>query len=915
MCDEYIKLNLPSLLDFTTLDKNADVRIVILYKQHKFAPTTDFSGSDILKQPIFGSQVFINDKKVSESTFGLPFIRLSQGSTPKITYENQTQFTFNIHYHGLNTIGSVDGTSMETVFGLSTQLGPKVTFQFPKITNNQSLLWFHSHNMFISMELIYSGIVGLLQIVDDKTKWLTKMFEYPDNQLLLLAEDMDLTEKGTQTYANLVTDENRSSFAIINGQSATTWYSSNPDSKQYATPLYHKTTKNLVKVDILNASLNWRVFHLGVCDKNQKIKPFYLVQTDSGLMNPKELTMAFIPVASRISIIVDLDLFTNSTAYLFFYDYDLTEIVDSTLTYPDLPNDPSITVTNPDFSKSNSTPYPSPIPDPNEENQQQDYTALNYPVVPLIEQVTDVLDDNGSIKPPKQQNIKVFLKIKYSKDKKHRGHLSLSNTLKKIRETVFGSNNYDNYKDLIVNPCFEYDPKINYLSFLNPEYFYNLPNFTSQNPSNPIRNIILFSETDTNAYPTNSNGVTEYVDGANRIMVDLWNSDQLDLAYALQQYTINPNNYKPPILPTSKFRIYKTNDTYSNTAMISNDTLTVQIFDNPITYGNNMVPLASVTVIFPPTDPCDLLNIDQWITLINQTFDNTLININGQSPVKLSSIIKCDWSFFPYAVNFMYQKTTYIKSAIIKTKNNSNYWVKLLGRWPLLQFFGKPLTGDTLDPESSLLANLRTKQRKIRSALPTFNPVTSTKDLVPVKPKSQYMKCDEVAIYGIYDSTIQQIFPFYATNDGSTQLPIACMKRNAELIISPNTTYMGLYDGYLNDNLNSFSVKLKSSETWTYTNGDTTDSHPLHFHLTSGFAQSKNSCTSTTLSNQLTYGRDIYQIGPQESISFDLTWPNYSSKDITKSPNIPCVGGVIHCHFLQHNDANSMIIQYYVEQK
>ena len=26
------------------------------------------------------------------------------------------------------------------------------------------------------------------------------------------------------------------------------------------------------------------------------------------------------------------------------------------------------------------------------------------------------------------------------------------------------------------------------------------------------------------------------------------------------------------------------------------------------------------------------------------------------------------------------------------------------------------------------------------------------------------------------------------------------------------------------------------------------------------------------------------------------------------------IGGVIHCHFLQHNDANSMIIQYFVEQ-
>lgn len=64
---------------------------------------------------------------------------------------------------------------------------------------------------------------------------------------------------------------------------------------------------------------------------------------------------------------------------------------------------------------------------------------------------------------------------------------------------------------------------------------------------------------------------------------------------------------------------------------------------------------------------------------------------------------------------------------------------------------------------------------------------------------------------------------------------------------------------------------------------------------------------------QLTYSRDIYQVGPQETVSFYLTWSYYSSYDKTDSPDIRGVGGVIHCHFLQHNDANSMIIQYFVD--
>ena len=91
--------------------------------------------------------------------------------------------------------------------------------------------------------------------------------------------------------------------------------------------------------------------------------------------------------------------------------------------------------------------------------------------------------------------------------------------------------------------------------------------------------MFLFPETDTNALEGgNPNGTTEYIDGANRIMVDIWNSQELNLDWALQQYFESPNNYKPCV-PTSKFRIYKTNDKYSNTAMISNDTLKIQLFN------------------------------------------------------------------------------------------------------------------------------------------------------------------------------------------------------------------------------------------------------------------------------------------------------------------------------------------------
>lgn len=145
------------------------------------------------------------------------------------------------------------------------------------------------------------------------------------------------------------------------------------------------------------------------------------------------------------------------------------------------------------------------------------------------------------------------------------------------------------------------------------------------------------------------------------------------------------------------------------------------------------------------------------------------------------------------------------------------------------------------------------------------------------------------------------------------------MKRNGELIIVPEQTYVGLYDGYLNDNLSSFSVKLKSTETWIYTNGDATDAHSFHFHLTSGYVSPHSKYNTPGLLNpdnqynQLLYSKDIYQIGPQQVLAFDLTWPDYPSTESSSSPKINGLGGAIHCHFLQHNDSNSMVIQYFVD--
>lgn len=878
-------LPVPTLIDFSKLSTNDVVQIEILNTTHNFSPLdASVSGTDVKHQPIFGSKVYVNGTMTASNTFGLPTLSFPQGSAPLINFNNSTKFTLNVHFHGFVNTGLVDGASSFGVFGPSTTLGASVNIQLPVIKNNSALLWYHSHNMFRDVELVYAGVVGSIIVTDAISKSFTDLFVYGDNHLVLTCLDMDLDANGRQIFNNLTVDANRSCFTVINGISAIQWHadpSSSGPTIPYSNILRHETTKNIVKIDIVNANADWRVFYLGVCDDSDSktILPFYVIQTDQGLCAPVQTTMQFVPVGGRISILVDLTGITS--AYLFAYDYELTENLGmSVLTSGVYPN----------FANSSATPYPSPIPDTSipPQNQQGDPTNLNYPPVPLIGQTTITMV-NGHYPIPTTSAIRRFLYVTNVSDQTP-PPLSMPNALSAINSIIYKNG---------IPPSIESD----YIGSLNPNYYYNIPNVNSQTPT---RNICLWGENDINYIhggPGNSYimngagqnvyGVTECCNGANRIRTDLWNSNELDLNHALLEYSKSPNNYKPNVLPSTEFRVTKTNDTYINIAMISNDTFTIQGFDNIVPYNDTTTsPIFSVKITIPPTDPRANLNIQQWINVLNDSLRMTNITVNGQT-VSAINIISFDWSFFPYGVNLLSNVngvngvTKYFKSAVIKTKNSSKYCIRIKGRWAILQMMGKSLTGN------------------VNTTPPTQHsgPCCSTDT-----------PCDEESIYGVYDNYIQSFYPYYATTDENTQLPILCPQRDGQLIIPSNQTHIGFYDGFSNDNVKVFSAKLRSTEIWTYLNGDNADSHPLHFHLTSGFsyrALSPNGDYETGLTQ--TYSRDVYQVGPQQSMSFALTWPYYSSQDTTNSPYIPNIGSVIHCHFLQHYDSNSMALIYAIK--
>ena len=874
-----IKLSIHDLVDFSELSINDIVVIEIFNTNYKFSPDAELCGKDERHFPIFGSKVYINDVLKITISYGLPPLLFPQGSAPLIKFINNTKFTTNLHFHGLINTGLVDGASSFEIFGPSTYIGNTISIQLPIIRNNSALTWYHAHPMFRSVELALAGLIGTVLVTDKISQPLNNLFTYGDNHIVLTCTDIDLQENGCPTFGNITVDVNRSCFTMINGISSVQWYTDPNESVPYSNINYHNTNENIVKIDILNSNGNWRVFYLGVCDSEKNIVPFYVIQTDQGLCAPVNTTIQFIPVGGRISILVDLTIIKS--AYLFFYDYDLTENLG-------INDDGSGTF--PDFTNNSSTPYPSPILDPDNINQQENPTNINYPTIALIPQVNQFMV-NGLYPIPKTNSKRPFLYIN-NVSENNKNNISIINTILPIINNII-------YKNGI--------PPIdsNYLSSLNPNYFYNIPNVT---PETPIRNIVLWGETDINyingesgnAYIVdkdgkNGYGVSECCNGTNRIYVDLWNSAELNLDEALIEYSKSPNNYKPKVLPTSEFRVTQTDDNYINIAMISNDKFTIQGFENNISYGENtQKPIFSVLVNLPATPQRVNLNIQEWVDLLNYNLSKTNITINGET-MKSSKILSFDWSFFPYGVNLLDGTTKYFKSAIIKTKNNSNYHIRILGRWAILQLMGKSMAG--------------------------------IKNLTPPKPKSGPCcsvnePCDEEYLYGVYDNYIQEWYPYYSTDDENIQNPILCPRRNAQLIISPNQTYIGLYDGYFNDNLRSFSTKLKSTEIWTYLNADTGDSHPLHFHLTSGYSypsltpinsKPESVGSDTRLGLTQTYSRDIMQIGPQESLSFALTWPYYSSDETTSTPYVPNIGASIHCHFFPHIDSNSMFMSYSVK--
>jgi hypothetical protein len=166
-----------------------------------------------------------------------------------------------------------------------------------------------------------------------------------------------------------------------------------------------------------------------------------------------------------------------------------------------------------------------------------------------------------------------------------------------------------------------------------------------------------------------------------------------------------------------------------------------------------------------------------------------------------------------------------------------------------------------------------------------------------------------------------------ANNPDNTGTLLIAMDEYCYLTINPydksnpdrenNGVYKGFIDGYNNEAYQNFSVKLNSSEKWNYYNWDRSDTHPFHFHSTSGFLDYINSSNNIILNpkyyyNNVNYSCDVFAIGPQQNISWFLKFPNFpSNKGLMYDGKLINLGFMYHCHYLTHHDMN-MMGQYYI---
>lgn len=216
-----------------------------------------------------------------------PVLRLPRRDT-QVSITNQTQQPTTVHWHGMLIPGAVDGGPHEMI-ATGSSWRPVLPDHQPAAT-----VWYHAHPHGRTARDVYSGLAGVIHIVDGRDDERGLPHSYGEDDFTLVLQDRYFDQSGAMVYDTSMPTRMHGlhgNAILVNGQ--------------YGTQL--SVPKGWVRLRLLNGS-NARIYPLSFADGRE----MHLVATDGGYLKaPVSLQQLWLSPGERYEILVD---FSNGQA-------------------------------------------------------------------------------------------------------------------------------------------------------------------------------------------------------------------------------------------------------------------------------------------------------------------------------------------------------------------------------------------------------------------------------------------------------------------------------------------------------------------------------------------------------------------------------------------------------------------------
>lgn len=211
-----------------------------------------------------------------------PVIKVRTGKTVVATVANELSKPVTVHWHGVLIPGDRDGGPHQPVKP-GNIWKPALDIEQPAAT-----VWYHAHTHDTTAPLVYSGLAGVLLIVDGKDKERGLPADYGVDDLVLLLQDRRFDAVGGMIYKPGMMDHMfgfHGNRMLVNGVL----------DPSVAVP------RSVVRLRLINGS-NARIYNLVFADR----RAMRLIGTDSGLL-PKPISLERLRLApgERAEVLVD----------------------------------------------------------------------------------------------------------------------------------------------------------------------------------------------------------------------------------------------------------------------------------------------------------------------------------------------------------------------------------------------------------------------------------------------------------------------------------------------------------------------------------------------------------------------------------------------------------------------------------